>query len=178
MNEQTVLTMLHTIMIRNHNLIARQLGALNPHWSDETIFQETRNINIAIFQHITFNEFLPLVLGKQALYDHDLVLYTDGYYDGYDPNLDPGAAQVQYTVHSVKVQGVIYNLLIAKLCEGIRAKGEMYWDLTIQSNMKNHLIQTGALFFTENKLFLNEFENMINMPPEGPLFSDTYFASH
>ena len=92
-NEQTVLAMLHTIMIRNHNLIASQLGALNPHWTDETIFQETRNINIALFQHITFNEFLPLVMGKQALYDHDLVLYTDGYYDGYDPNLDPGAAQ-------------------------------------------------------------------------------------
>ena len=92
-NEQTVLTMLHTLMVRNHNNIASQLAALNPHWSDETIFQETRNINVAIFQHITFNEFLPLVVGKQALYEHGLVLYTDGYYDGYNPSVDPGAAQ-------------------------------------------------------------------------------------
>ena len=93
-NEQTVLCMLHTLMIRNHNLMARQLAGLNPHWSDETIFQETRHINVALFQHITFNEFLPMVLGKQGLYDHDLVLYTDGYYDGYDASIDPGAAQV------------------------------------------------------------------------------------
>ena len=92
-NEQTVLCMLHTIMIRNHNYMARQLSSLNPHWSDETIFQETKHINTALFQHITFNEFLPMVLGKQGLYDHDLVLYTDGYYDGYDPSIDPGAAQ-------------------------------------------------------------------------------------
>ena len=85
--------MLHTLMIRNHNYIARQLAALNPHWSDETIFQETKHICTALQQHLTFNEFLPMVMGKQGLYDHDLVLYTDGYYDGYDPTIDPGAAQ-------------------------------------------------------------------------------------
>ena len=92
-NEQTVLCMLHTMMIRNHNLIARQLSSLNPHWTDETTFQEAKHINTAIFQHITFNEFLPMVLGKQGLYDHDLVLYTDGYFDGYNPKIDPGTAQ-------------------------------------------------------------------------------------
>ena len=73
--------------------MAAQLASLNPHWSDETIFQETRHINVALLQHITFNEFLPMVMGKQGLYDHDLVLYTDGYYDGYDHTIDPGAAQ-------------------------------------------------------------------------------------
>ena len=34
-----------------------------------------------------------MVMGKEGLYEHDLVLYTDGYYDGYDPKLDPGTAQ-------------------------------------------------------------------------------------
>ena len=27
-------------------------------------------------QHITFNEFLPLVLGKEGIYEHQLNLYT------------------------------------------------------------------------------------------------------
>jgi len=91
-NEQTVLTIIHTVMIRNHNLIAKELGKLNPHWSDETIYQEARHINIAIIQHITFNEYLPLLLGKDNIHKHDLVLYTDGYFDGYDPELDPSNA--------------------------------------------------------------------------------------
>ena len=34
-----------------------------------------------------------MVLGKQALHTHGLVLYTDGYYDGYDDRVDPGVGQ-------------------------------------------------------------------------------------
>ena len=30
----------------------------------------------AMEQHITFNEFLPLVLGKEGIYEHQLNLYT------------------------------------------------------------------------------------------------------
>lgn len=88
-NEQTVLAIVHTLMIRNHNMIAKELRRINPHWSDETLYQEARHINIAIIQHITFNEYLPLLLGKDNIHKHDLVLYTDGYFDGYDPDIDP-----------------------------------------------------------------------------------------
>jgi len=91
-NEQTVLCIIHTVMIRNHNLIAKQLSSINPHWSDETLYQEARHINIAIIQHITFNEYLPLLLGKDNIHKHGLVLYTDGYYDGYDEKIDPSNA--------------------------------------------------------------------------------------
>ena len=34
-----------------------------------------------------------MIMGKQGLHEHDLVLYTDGYYDGYNPQINPGAAQ-------------------------------------------------------------------------------------
>ena len=37
-------------------------------------YQETRHINAALIQHITFNEFLPMVLGKEVMHAHDLVL--------------------------------------------------------------------------------------------------------
>ncbi|KAG4078673.1 hypothetical protein HA402_015263 [Bradysia odoriphaga] len=39
------------LFARNHNTIAGELKILNPCWDDETLFQETRRINIATFQY-------------------------------------------------------------------------------------------------------------------------------
>ncbi|XP_004536576.1 peroxidase [Ceratitis capitata] len=89
-NEQLVLTCMHTLMAREHNRIATALGQINKHWDDETIFQEARRINIAIVQHITYNEFLPILLGKEVMEKFGLVLQKDGYWDGYDPKVNPG----------------------------------------------------------------------------------------
>ena len=75
MNEQTVLAIVHLFMVREHNRIARELGNINQHWEDEMIFQETRHIMAAIIQHITYNEFLPLVLGEDMMFEHGLSLH-------------------------------------------------------------------------------------------------------
>ncbi len=36
---------------------------MNPFWSDEIIYHETRRIVIAILQHIVYKQFIPLVIG-------------------------------------------------------------------------------------------------------------------
>lgn len=63
--ENPALTSLHVVFLRLHNRFAKQIAELNPHWSEEKMFQETRKIVGAIIQHITYREFLPIVLGKK-----------------------------------------------------------------------------------------------------------------
>ncbi|CAB0038190.1 unnamed protein product [Trichogramma brassicae] len=56
---------MQTLWLREHNRVARALAKLNPHWSDETIYQEARRIVVAEIQHVTYHEWLPLLIGKR-----------------------------------------------------------------------------------------------------------------
>ncbi|XP_017781292.1 PREDICTED: thyroid peroxidase-like [Nicrophorus vespilloides] len=90
--EQTGLTAFHTVFLRYHNRLAAALGQLNPHWSDEKIYQETRRIVGALIQQITYKEFLPVLLGEEVMRLFDLDLLQKGYYNGYDGRVNPSPA--------------------------------------------------------------------------------------
>ena len=66
-NENVELTALETLFVRNHNLIAGQLKAAHPAWGDGRLYQEARKINIAQYQSIIYNGWIPSVLGINAL---------------------------------------------------------------------------------------------------------------
>ncbi|KFM77914.1 Peroxidasin-like protein, partial [Stegodyphus mimosarum] len=91
-NEQIHLTVLHTLYVRDHNRIARELAFLNPHWDDEKIYHETRHIMAAAVQHITYNEFLPVILGREYMEQNNLTLLKEGYWNGYDEDSHAGPA--------------------------------------------------------------------------------------
>lgn len=63
-NAEPHMAMMHTVFHREHNRLADRLSKLNPHWNDETLYQEARRIVIAEIQHVTFNEWLPILVGK------------------------------------------------------------------------------------------------------------------
>ncbi len=77
-NEQPGLTSMHTLFAREHNRLAEEYQRANPQWTDNQIFEAARNKNIAQMQSITYNEYLPALLGKDAISE----------YKGYNPSAD------------------------------------------------------------------------------------------
>lgn len=80
---------MHTIWHREHNRVANKLAEINPSWSDETLYQEARRIVVAEIQHITYNEWLPIILGRN--YARDLGLLMD-HNQNYNSDEDPAVA--------------------------------------------------------------------------------------
>ncbi|XP_043818443.1 lactoperoxidase [Dromiciops gliroides] len=86
-NEHALLAIFHTLFLREHNRLATELKRLNPHWDGEKIYQETRKIVGAITQVITFEHYLPLVLGEEL--EKQIPEYQ-----GYNESVDPRIANV------------------------------------------------------------------------------------
>ncbi|XP_041772319.1 peroxidasin isoform X2 [Anopheles merus] len=81
-NEQLGLTTMHIVWMREHNRLAEQLHRINPHWDGDKLYYESRKIVGAIMQHITYEHWLPMVLGERGMAQL-------GEYRGYDSNVNP-----------------------------------------------------------------------------------------
>ena len=79
-NENVALLAMHTVWVREHNFWAEKIASEDPSLSDEEVYQQAKAIVTAELQAITYNEFLPALLGEDALSD----------YNGYDETVDPG----------------------------------------------------------------------------------------
>lgn len=80
--ENVNLTAMHTLFVREHNYWAEQVSQAFPELDDDAVYQEARKIVVAEIQSITYNEFLPALLGDGAISD----------YSGYDPGVNPDIA--------------------------------------------------------------------------------------
>ena len=77
--ENPGLTALQTLFVREHNYQVDQLALQHPDWTGDHLYQEARAIVGAEIAHITYDEFLPKLLGENFLTP----------YQGFDPTADP-----------------------------------------------------------------------------------------
>jgi hypothetical protein len=83
-NEVPTLTAMHGLWVMEHNRIAHELYHADSSQTGETIYQRAREKVIALNQAITFNEFLPLLLGENGISP----------YPGYNSEVDPGITNI------------------------------------------------------------------------------------
>jgi peroxidase len=81
-NENPELASLHILFVREHNRIAGEAARRHPDWTDEELYQFARRVVIAEFQKITYDEFLPAILGENAI----------PAYHGYQDDVNPSIA--------------------------------------------------------------------------------------
>ena len=81
-NEVTPLTCMHTLFMREHNRLCESIIVDEPDLTgnDEAIYQKARRIVGALMQVITYEEFLPAILGENSISE----------YSGYNDAVDAG----------------------------------------------------------------------------------------
>ncbi len=136
-NENVALTAMHTVWLREHNRQTQQIATLDPTLSDEEIYQRARAIVTAQMQAITFNEFLPALLGYDAIDD----------YQGYDATINPGIANV----FSTALYRLGHSLLSTDL-----------WRLDAEGNVIDQgNLSLSAAFFAPNEITENGIEALL-----------------
>jgi hypothetical protein len=91
-NEQAALTAMHTLWVREHNHWADTIRAAEPSLTGDEVYERARAIVAAEMQAITYNEFLPLLLGPGAIAPYA------GYDDGVDASIANEFATAAYRV--------------------------------------------------------------------------------
>ncbi|MCB1590640.1 MAG: peroxidase family protein [Xanthomonadales bacterium] len=103
-NEQVGLISMHTLFLREHNRQAERIARRQPQLDDEQIYQAARAIVGAQMQHITYHEFLPLLLGESAL----------PAYQGYDPQVD-GRIRNQFSTAAFRLGHTLLSPVLLRL---------------------------------------------------------------
>nr|UYG55621.1 peroxidase 3 [Geocoris pallidipennis] len=92
LNTDVISAVMHVVLINEHNRVAEELSKINPKWDDEKLYQEARRIVIAELQHITYNEWLPVLLGNREVSRKELHIPEAGYAEVYNPKTRPSVA--------------------------------------------------------------------------------------
>jgi peroxidase len=65
--ENSILSSLHALWLRMHNIFAREFAKIRPEWrsNDRILYEESKKILSALHQHYTYTEWLPILIGRK-----------------------------------------------------------------------------------------------------------------
>lgn len=165
-NEQIGLIAMHTLFVREHNRLADLIAAQNPDLGGDEIYELARKIVGAHIQNITFGEFLPLLLGPNAL----------GTYDGYDSDVDATIAS-EFSAASYRVGHTLLSSNLHLLDDdgesshvGLREaffRPAFYDDHDIAEVLRGFAAQQAQ---NVDALVIDDVRNFLMRGPGGPAF--------
>eukprot|EP00168_Porphyra_purpurea_P013689 TRINITY_DN3813_c0_g1_i1.p1 TRINITY_DN3813_c0_g1~~TRINITY_DN3813_c0_g1_i1.p1 ORF type:complete len:717 (-),score=299.36 TRINITY_DN3813_c0_g1_i1:108-2114(-) len=106
-NENVVLLAMHHVFAREHNRLADAIGTAKPDWEDVQVFESARMLVAAKLQQITYNEWLPCLLGADGLPP----------YTGYKKDVD-ATLSAFFTTAAFRLGHTLVNKEITRLGPG------------------------------------------------------------
>ena len=73
--EMPGLSAMHTLFLREHNRVCDLIAAQSPGEDDDYYFENARRIVIAEMQNVVYGEYLPVVLGENAMRQEGIGTY-------------------------------------------------------------------------------------------------------
>ena len=118
-NETSGLTVLQTLFVREHNFWADTFKTQQPTLTDDGIYFRARAMVGAEMQVITYREFIPQLLGANAL----------SAYTGYKPDVNPSIA-TEFSTAGFRVGHTMLSDLLLRL----DANNQSIGDLTLHAS--------------------------------------------
>lgn len=112
--ENVALSSMHTIFTREHNRVVEELAAADPSLTADALFDAARAQVEGLVQAITYNDFLPILLGSDAL----------GAYSGYDDTVNVGIS-VEFSTAVYRFGHTLLSSELAKVAEDGTDTGEL-----------------------------------------------------
>uniref|UniRef100_A0A0N5ABK1 Chorion peroxidase n=1 Tax=Syphacia muris TaxID=451379 RepID=A0A0N5ABK1_9BILA len=149
---------------RQHNFIAKQLKEINPTWNDEQLYQESRAIVTAQIQYITYNEFLPLIIGINNLRRYGLNLKNYAYDSDYD---------------LFQIEQILQNTDASTLNEFASAAGLFFFSLFPDQQIFQEVIQQNKRSSQNNLLNQGRIDSIIKSIVDTPIRNlGLYISEH
>ncbi|KAL3314047.1 hypothetical protein Ciccas_007344 [Cichlidogyrus casuarinus] len=144
------------------------MRSINPHWSGDRIYQETRKIVGARMQIITYEEWLPKILGPRGM--AMLGQYT-GYNDEVNPTISNEFATAAFRFGHTLVPPILYRL-------------DSQWNPIIQGHLELHkaffapdrMLKDGGLDPILRGLLYHGVRQNARQPPLNPELTEKLFA--
>lgn len=133
-NEQVALTSLHTLFAREHNYWAGVIAKANPALGEDEIYEAARAIVGGEMQVITYREFLPFLLGPEAIPP----------YRGYRAEVNPGISNI-FATASFRFGHTMLSPQLQRLDRRLKEVEEGHLDLAAAFFSPAKIINEGGI---------------------------------